>query len=173
MNFCPDIFYRYAFSDKSFFKTLDFAIFDHDSNGVGHASEHAWSRVYLRSSATTRFSNWSFRWEMKMFVYYNNSIADANKDIRKYTGFWNTRISFVNHTSDTEFLDRISMYLEFYPGGTYSTNFKYGAQEIGAKVRLGWGKFNPWLFVQIYHGYCESLIDYNKENFSYRIGIFF
>jgi len=173
INFNPDLFYRIDFPEHTFMKAIDFGIFEHDSNGKDGDTSRAWNGSFIKFYTIVRFYNWSFNWDTKFYWFYNFAMGDYNKDLREYAGFWNTRISFINYYDPDKFVDRISLYFSFFPGGKYSQRWNKGGQEIGFKFRVGGKAFYPSIFVQLYHGYNENLLDYNKEVFAYRMGISF
>ncbi len=173
INFNPDLFYRINFPDHTFMKAIDIVLFEHKSNGKDGDSSRAWSGSSIKFYTIVKFESWSFNWDTKFYWFYNTGMDSTNWDLREYTGFWDTRISFINYYDPNKFIDKISLYLAFFPGGKYSQRWSKGGQEIGLKFRLGWGRFYPSIFVQLYHGYNESLLDYNKEVFAYRMGLAF
>lgn len=173
VNFNPDFFYRIDFAEHTFVKAIDLILFEHKSNGKGGLDSRAWSGSGIKLYTIVKFYNWSFNWDTKVYWYYNFAMDDTNWDLREYSGFWDTRISFVNYYDPEKFIDRVSMYFAFFPGGTYSQRWGKGGQELGLKFRFGWGMFYPSLFFQFYHGYNESMLDYNKDHYSYRLGIAF
>ena len=173
INFNPDLFYRIGFSDTSFVKAVDLGLYEHKSNGKDGLASRSWNSSYLRFYTIVKFHNWSFNWDTKFYWYYRFQMDNTNSDIREYSGFWKTRVSFINYYDKNKNIDRISFYFEFFPGGTYSQRWNKGGQELGIKFRVGGGTFYPSIFLQLYHGYNESLLDYNKEHSSYRVGIAF
>lgn len=173
INFNPDFFYRINFPKHTFIKALDLIIFEHKSNGKDGLSSRAWSGSGFKLYTIVKFYSWSFNWDTKVSWYYNFAMDSTNWDYREYAGFWDTRISFINYYDPEMFVDRISLYFAFFPGGKYSQRWGKGGQELGIKFRLGWGMFYPSVFFQFYHGYNESLLDYNKDHYSYRLGIAF
>ena len=173
INFNPDFFYRMNFPKHNFVKAIDFIVFEHKSNGKDGAASRAWNGSGIKLYTIVKFYSWSFNWDTKISWYYNLGMDDTNWDYREYAGFWDTRISFINYYDPDEFIDRVSLYFAFFPGGKYSQSLAKGGQELGIKFRLGWGMFYPSLFFQFYHGYNESLLDYNKDHYSYRLGIAF
>jgi phospholipase A1 len=173
INFNPILFYRIDFPEHTFMKAIDIDIFEHNSNGKDGDASRAWSGSSIKFYTIVKFYNWSFNWDTKFYWYYNFAMGTTNWDYREYTGFWNTRLSFINYYDSDKFIDRVSFYFACFPGGNYSQRWSKGGQEIGFKFRMGWGTFYPSILVQLYHGYNENLLDYNKEIFAYRLGIAF
>lgn len=173
ISFNPDLFYSIDFPKDTFVKAIDIGIYEHESNGKDGLASRSWSGSYLKFYTIVRFNNWSFNWDTKLYWFYKFQLDNTNFDIREYSGFWNSRISFINYYESDEFVDRITFYFDFFAGGKYSQLLGKGAQELGVKFRMGAGPFYPCIFLQLYHGYNESLLDYNVELSSYRIGIAF
>jgi phospholipase A1 len=170
INFNPDLFYRIAFPKDAFVTALDFGLFEHKSDGKGTRS---WDGSYFRLYTITKFYNWSFNWDTKLYWFYKFQLDQGNADIKEYSGFWDSKISFINYYDKDKLIDRISFYFDVFPGGIYSQRWNKGGQELGIKFRVGGGQFYPSIFLQFYHGYNESLLDYNIEHTSYRVGIAF
>jgi len=173
ISFNPDLFYRVNLSEDIFIKAIDFGLYEHKSNGKAGSDSRSWSGSFFKFYTIAKFYNWSFNWDTKLYWFYHYQMDDTNSDIREYSGFWDSRITFVNYYDKEKLIDRISFYLDFFPGGKYSQRWNKGAQELGVKFRLGWGRFYPSIFLQAYHGYNESLLDYNKEHASFRFGVAF
>ena len=173
VNYNPELFYTLKFEDAGILKSIDLGIYEHKSNGRSGLDSRAWSRSYIKFNTVSQFYKWTFNWDTKIFALYDFGLDKTNYDIGKYMGFWETTISFVNFFDLKDFIDRAQLYFSFFSGGKLSQSISKGGQELGFKIRLGWGKFNPFLFAQLYHGYNESLLDYNKEYFAYRFGLSF
>jgi phospholipase A1/A2 len=173
VNYNPEIFYRIQFPKHTFVKSIDLGLFEHKSNGRDGDASRAWSGSYVKLNTVVRFYKWTFNWDIKTFIFYNFSIDDTNWDIRDYTGFWSMRVYFVNFYESEHFVDRLEMYLAFNNGGRFSQTFSKASEELGLKIRMGWGKVYPYLFFQLFHGYNEALLEYNKEYVAYRVGFAF
>ncbi len=173
INFNPELFYRINLPKVKFIKAIDFGIFEHKSNGKDGLNSRSWNSSYFKVYTRTDFSSWSFNWDTKFYWFYRFQMDNTNADIRNYSGFWDTRLSLINYYDEDKKVDRISLYFDIFPGGRYSQQWNKGGQELGLKFRVGAGTFYPSLFFQFYHGYNESLLDYNVEHSSYRVGISF
>ena len=177
ISFNPDVFYRLNFPQYTFLKAIDLGLYEHKSNGKGGLDSRSWSGSYVKLYTMVKFYSWSLDWDTKFYWFYNyksfGGMDDTNQDIIEYSGFWDSRISFINYYDKDKLLNRISFYFDVFPGGRYSQQWNKGAQEFGIKFRMGRGMFYPSLFFQLYHGYNESLLSYNIEHTSYRVGIAF
>lgn len=173
VNFNPEVFYRHIVSKDGFLRSVDFGIYEHKSNGKAGADSRAWSRSYIKLNTVTKFGKWSFNWDTKLFFLYRFALDETNIDIYDYMGFWETRFAFFNYFDPNEFIDRAEIYFAFNSGGKFSQQLNKGAQELGLRFRIGWGRFNPSVFFQVYHGYNESLLSYNVSYWAYRLGLAF
>jgi len=173
VDYNPELFYRINLPNSGILKSIDIGLFEHKSNGEPGLDSRAWNRSYVKFNTVSRFYKWTFNWDTKVFALYRFGLDKTNQDIGYYMGFWETKIYFVNFFDLNDFIDRAQLYFSFFSGGEISQCISKGGQELGLKIRIGGGKFNPFFFVQLYHGYNESLLDYNKESFSYRFGLSF
>lgn len=173
INFNPDLFYRIELPEDIFIKAFDLGLYEHKSNGKDGLNSRSWSGSFVKLYTILKFSSWSFNWDTKFYWYYHYQMDYTNSDIREYTGFWDTRLSLINYYDKDKLIDRISLYFDFFPGGRCSQRWTMGGQEVGLKFRMGNGTFYPSIFFQFYHGYNESLLDYNQDHTSYRVGVAF
>jgi outer membrane phospholipase A len=95
-----------------------------------------------------------------------------NSDIRQYIGLISTRVSFEGITEEL-FPSRGEIYLSLLPGGIPDTKNGRGAVEFTVKYRFGLSDVMPYVMFQYYYGYMESLIEYDKLQRSYRLGLAF
>ena len=103
----------------------------------------------------------------KIFNYYNKS--SKNRDIEKYQGYAEGELFFQLKSRTVEYFDKEKIYVK----GGGSIEDRKGWIEGGIRVRCITTVFQPFLFVQVYHGYAEKLVDYNKKDTAIRAGITF
>jgi hypothetical protein len=77
--------------------------------------------------------------------------------------------SLVSLEEDKENFDKEKIYIR--GGGNHET--KKGWIEGGAKIRLVTTLFQPFLYVQVFHGYGEAMINYDKTDTAVRVGLIF
>jgi len=156
-NYQPELFMVMPhFEKESFIKAYQFGLL-HESNGHDLPHSRSWNRIYAKAYLQAGEVIIAPR------IWYRipeNSIDDDNPDIEEYFGY-----------GDLELV---------YPWGAHTFrvlgrhNMQFNKESRGA-VMLDW-TFPLWdenLFgyIQLFSGYGESLIDYNKR--SDRIGIGF
>ena len=173
IDFNPELFFRHSVSNAGFLRSVDFGILEHRSNGKGGTDSRAWSRSYVKFNTVTKFGDWTFNWDTKLFAIYKFAVDDPNQDIYDYMGFWEMRFALFNYFHPDEFVDRMEIYFAWNSGGRYSQVLKNGSQEIGIRFRLGWTNFNPSIFFQVYQGYNECMLSYNIRETAYRLGVAF
>lgn len=161
----PDFLYRLDLKEN-FLNSIDFSFLEHKSNGKGGVDSRAINRSYLRFNTIARWGSRDVNWDTKFFYILN--VSDNNRDIRDYSSFWDTRISLKYNVKDHFFSDEF--YLHFGPGGKYSGKPFQGFQEVGYRFKLFASKVAPFIYVQVYNGYIEDLVQYNVKHTSYRIG---
>jgi len=154
-NFNPEIFYRMKHNyDVMGFKIRRSSIgLEHESNGREDPVSRSWNRLYI--SAFSEKENLILG--AKLWYRIPETSVDNNPDIAHYMG-----------------------YSELY------AHYKYGESRLGLMLRpalskeLIHGVQFDWSYafldrfqgyVQYFHGFGESLIDYNHRNNSVGIGI--
>lgn len=156
--------------------------FLHESNGQEGYRSRSWNRLY--ATALWQWQNLFLATRLwyripeseKTSGYYDgllgpdyaNENGDDNPDIEKYMGYGDIKIDYLNGKSKFSLLLR--------------DNFRLNSDNKGA-VEFSWSypffdSPNTFWYVKIFHGYGNSLIDYNKEvskaafGFSFSRGLF-
>ena len=165
INYNPEIFWN--FGDN--LNYIQLGVYEHKSNGKGGLESRGWNRSYVQFQVSTGDS---FNMGVNVKGFYIWDKADENKDIDGYSGYYEAKIFFRSlKFSIGDLIDKEELYVR---GGTGSAHFgfdyKKGWIEVGLKFRVLFKLLKPSLFVQGFYGYGESLIDYNKKDFSLRAG---
>ena len=170
LNYNPEIFYRFSLSDRRPEQWLDFGIYEHESNGLAGDGSRSWNRTSLRYHSSTTFTHDSrLLWSIKAWIPY--LYDSTSPDIPKYRGVWELNMEFCNIMGG--FVQPGDVLLRIYPGGASYTNPLKGGQEITLRMKSRWQGFLMPIMVQFFHGYAESLLNYNQETMALRAGIGF
>ena len=156
-NYQPELFVEMpSFMPDSILKAYKFGLL-HESNGKDNEKSRSWNRAYAKAF---------FQYEGLMIaprVWYRfkeDAASDDNPNIDDYLGYGDLEFAYPWKTHTFKVLVR--------------NNFHFDEQNKGA-VQLDW-TFPLWEkslfgYLQLYSGYGESLIDYDKR--SDRIGVGF
>lgn len=162
-NFNPEMFYRWR-AEKHPFGPLDIDFgLEHESNGQSLPDSRSWNRAYIRPIYMTR--DWRVQLKLWARIFdpdepstVDNPDGDDNPDIIDFMG---------NHELQIDW--------RFSEGRQLSLMNRYNFDKGKGALRLRY--FEPttadgihW-FVQAFHGYGESLIDYNREISRLGIGV--
>lgn len=169
VNYNPDFFLRHSLDAETW---IDVGVFEHESNGRGGAEERSWNRTYLRYQGNSSFRTFfetaqNLDWSIKTWVPY--SYNPSNTNLAEYRGFWELEFAlfdiFVGNM-DQQVIIRV------YPGDVI--HFRDGGQELTIKTSLPrkWG-FKAFFIGQLFHGYGETLLNYDEETWGIRGGIGF
>jgi phospholipase A1 len=179
IDFNPDFFWRFE-SKNNFagdidipgFDYVQLGLFEHISNGEDGAESRGYDRSYVQFQFSTPFT---LNFGINLKVFYCYGMGD-NTDINDYIGNYEAMVFFrILDDSNREYE---AIYVRFASGGgIFGFDFSKGFQEIGVRIRPIVARFRP--YIQFYHGYNESVIDYNRlthnnaynQDFSIRIGI--
>ena len=166
-NYKPEIFVTFPSTLK--YKPLKAykLSFIHESNGQGGDESRSWNRIYLESFF--KYSNlfiipkvW-YRIPEPAKKSPNDTKGDNNPDIQKYLGYGD--LSFIypykNHTFKAKFRNNLR------------------AHENKGSAQLDWtfpltgknSEKNLFGYIQLFSGYGESLIDYDRSINKISIGI--
>jgi phospholipase A1 len=161
-NYSPEVFVQFPYKNSETIKGYKVSLI-HESNGRNNENSRSWNRVYLESYLQLS----------KIFIipriWYRipeKSSEDDNPDIYNYYGYGDLRFlyPYKKHTFELKLRN----------------NFKLNKNNKGA-AQLEWtfplpdfiSTSNSYGFMQIFSGYGESLIDYDKEIHKIGFGITF
>lgn len=164
-NYEPEIFVFFPYySTKTALKAFQIGLL-HQSNGKDGISSRSWNRVYL--SGMFQYKGFFIEpraWyripESEKINIYDYK-GDDNPDIYDYMGYGDLKITYPYKSNVFSLLLR--------------NNLKFTGENRGA-AQIDWtflipGTNDVFGYLQIFSGYGESLIDYNKRND--RIGLGF
>ncbi|MCP4132210.1 MAG: phospholipase A [bacterium] len=171
VNYNPELFWRW----DAEFGALDYlqaGFYEHESNGKDGASSRSWDRSYLQFQLSVG-ERVNLGLDLKGFYSYR--IASDNSDIVDYVGYYEAKIFLkLSGEGGDSMLDKEEIYLLWGTGkNNYGFDFAKGWYEAGVKVRLLFAAIQPYLYLQGFYGYGESLIDYNKKDWAIRFGFVF
>lgn len=161
INFEPELFYRWqprsGFAERAGLAAAQFG-FVHESNGKRGADSRAWNRFYVEPH---------FRWrgfflEPKLWAII--STDDQNRDIADYSGYADLAIGY-----------------ETGSGQRYRLTGRQGAQHGSVRFDLSFpiqsmlpdNRMRPYLYLQAWAGYGETLLYYNLRTTAVRLGLEF
>ena len=184
-NYLPEVFASFPTSQKvddtTGLKAVKFG-FVHESNGQEGYRSRSWNRLYL-----TGMWQWgnlfmaSRAWyrlaeSKKPNGYYDGSLGldganedgDDNPDIHNYLGYGDIKFDYLYKKSQFGLLIRNN--LRFNRENKGAVEFSYSVPLFDSP--------NSFWFMKVFHGYGESMIDYNREvtkvafGFSFSRGLF-
>ncbi len=124
--------------------------YDHTSNGQSEPESRGWDRVYLRPEYSTQ------RFRVGLMLWGPVHRQDTNRDITDFMGHHQLEVDW-NVTERT----RVS----------WMSRYSFSGRRGAARLRLTHPAGNGFGFLQVFQGYGESLIDYDRE--LTRVGIGF
>lgn len=156
INYEPEVILNFPVKFKLFgFKTRMAGVaFDHQSNGKSNPFSRSWNRIIFQFGVER--GNWS--------VYVRpwfrlRSIKDDNPDISTYIGRGDLNVIYAIDGNVFSLVE--------------SNNLGFGSR-IRGNATFSWSypiKGNLKGFLQISHGYGETLIDYNNKQTTIGIGV--
>jgi len=163
-NYEPELFIMFPYASKnSPLKAYRIGIL-HQSNGRGGLQSRSWNRVYLngifQKDGIFIIPRIWYRIPEHKKRNINDASGDDNPDIYDYLGYGDLKISYP--------------YKRYLFSLLLRNNLKFNSNNKGA-VQFDWTFPLPWItdtfgYLQIFSGYGESLIDYNKRNDKIGIG---
>lgn len=169
-NHEPELFF--VFKNKNNFLNKNLGIIDyiqfspicHKSNGEDGNKSKSINTIYNKIQISYG-KRYNIGTSLKLFAYYNKE----EKDINKYTGYYINEIFLKMKSKTIKYFDKEKFYIRH----GFNFNSMKGWMESGLKARLITSRIQPYLFIQLFHGYGESMINYNKKETNIRIGITF
>lgn len=154
-NYEPQIFLGWDLNYSLFgihFKDVEIG-FNHQSNGRPEETSRSWNRVYGRVMAKVQH----FLIDIKAWYRVPESKkSDDNPDIISYLGHYRVKLGYENRGHI------------FSLAGGYNWNSGYGSAELGWSMPVS---HSLRFYTQLFSGYGESLIDYNKNVTRFGVGV--
>jgi outer membrane phospholipase A len=168
LNYSPEFFYRsYVQGQK---RWIDFAPFQHESNGFGYAKERSWNRSYVRYHSENSLNHRAtILWSVTGWVPYNYETTVP--DIIRYRGLYELNATISDFLGP--FFEVGDLTIRLYPGGPSGLNPSAGGQELTFRFKLARQKFLPPLELQLFHGFGEDILDYKIRHTDVRVGFGF
>lgn len=152
-NFNPQLFYRLRSERNPLGPFIVDVGWDHASNGQSWPLSRGWDRIYLRAERTTTDSRVALmlwhRLEPGREATEDNPSGDDNPDIIDFMG--RHQLEYERRLFDGHRVSWMSRY-----------NFSTGHGAARLRYSLPSGDEGFW-FLQIFHGYGESLIDHDER----------
>ena len=164
----PEFFYRWKVNQEAL-QTIDFGIFEHNSNGKAGEASRSYNQSYVRLNYQFEGQRWITRLMAKIKVLYDNDAQ--NSEIYNYVSPLEFGLNF-SQIFDSIF-DRGVASFNFHPGGRYAQDFDKGGYELGLNFHVQIFKVIPAFYVQYYHGYAETLLNYDKKVEELSAGLLF
>lgn len=171
LNYNPDFFYRIK-KDQEGSSWVDLGFYEHESNGLEGDKSRSWDRSYIRYVFVTPISTEAKLYTSLRAWFAYDSYDEGNRDIQRYRGIWEANVTLTQFLGP--FFGRHDLTLRIYPGGASTTDPLKGGQELTFRyIRATHLKILPVISFQIFNGYGERLLDYDKRTTEFRVGISF
>jgi len=161
-NYRPEIFYEAPIPKPVLGGTLFTRVgIEHESNGRSSELSRSWNRVYAGLGFAKK--DWAvyvqpwYRLPEDDKEYDGDPSGDDNPDINTYMGYYEV-FGVYRPVKD----------IELSGMGRYNWGTGYGAIEVGMSFPL-YGRLRG--YAQYFHGYGESLIDYNYNTQRFGLGV--
>lgn len=102
---------------------------------------------------------------VKIFDYYN--VSRKNADIDSYIGHYEADVFLKIKSRDVYLLDKEELHFKFGSGKDKG----WFCAEVQARIITSY--IQPKIFIQVYHGYAEWLINYSEKGTCVRAGLTF
>lgn len=139
----PQAFYRIESSATPLLPIGVDVGYDHTSNGQSDPESRGWDRAYMRPEYTNQ------RLRVGLMLWAPTDRQENNRDITDFMGHHQLEVDW--HVTEATRLSWMSR---------YSFSGERGAVRLRVTRSTGGDGF--W-FLQVFHGYGESLIDYDRE----------
>lgn len=166
----PEFIYTYDFEKKIFLDNIDFGVWEHNSNGKSGDASRSFERAFVRFNFAREFEQFLFKFSTKLGYIYG--LDKTNDDIRDYISPLEFKFSFIGIFKG-ETIDRSSFDIRYFPGGDWAQDWGRGGYELSTSFRFGGLSIVPAFYMQYFHGYAESLINYNERVSEFRAGFIF
>ena len=161
-NYKPEVFIQFPYDNSETLKGLKFSLM-HESNGRNDEVSRSWNRIYLES-----YLQLSELFIIPRIWYRipEKSEDDDNPDIDKYYGYGDLTLLYPYKKHNFELMLRNNMRLNSQNKGAAQLNWTFPLPDFLSTP-------NSYGFLQLFSGYGNSLIDYDRESHKIGLGIAF
>lgn len=146
------------------FDYITFGFWEHKSNGRDGIYSRGMNTYYGEAESSLG-KNYNLGARVKYVGYYGKS--KRNTDITDYTGPGEAEL-FFRYRNDS----KLTLFKLYAKGGGNADTSK-GWVEAGIMSIIFTDKIQPKAYVSVFHGYGETLVDYNKKDTQIRGGLVF
>jgi phospholipase A1 len=173
-NYDPEVFYTFFHHETRYQRAPGCGFFyerlgaEHESTGEAGLRSRGWNRVYVQSRFACYGGNGPFA-TVSLKVWAPPFGTSDNPEIVHYLGYGELGLSF--GWEGTRFGDADLTILA--RKGT-SRAIAEGSVEIGGRWRPAYAafwRFTPYLYAQVFTGYGETLLAYDRPLTAFRVGI--
>lgn len=163
--YMPEVFYRTPFL-TDILRSVDIGYL-HNSNGENSVRSRSFDRIYLQLNLyRKKVEGINIYSNLRFYDIFNEEFT--NRDIDNHLGWWKLNIIAANIIDNGR--QRLDFQFSVFAGDG-GFKFDEGGNEIGLMFTTGFKWFNPLIYVQRYHGYAETLLDYDQKVERYRAGL--
>ncbi|KAB7885748.1 phospholipase A [Poseidonibacter ostreae] len=161
-NYMPEIFLQFPYDKSESLKGFKVSLI-HESNGRSEEKSRSWNRLYLES-----YLQLSDLFVIPRVWYRipEKSNDDDNPDIDEYYGYGDLTLLYPYKKHTFELMLRNNIRFNSQNKGAAELNWTFPLPEFLSTP-------NSYGFLQIFSGYGESLIDYDRETNKIGIGVAF
>ncbi len=174
-NYNPELFYTFYHHEGRYQPPPGCAFFHeragavHESNGLDGTTSRGWDRIYIESRYDCHAANGLFASAtLEVWVPFFDS---NNPDIVHYLGYGELSLD-VGGDRGAGWFDQWEVTVTGRKGT--SASISLGSVQIDGRWRPPTGnawRFTPFLYAQLFTGYGETLLSYDREVSAFRIGI--
>lgn len=169
LTYNPEIFYKWRFEKRPVLNSIDFGIYGHNSNGKDGSASRSYDSQFIRFNDEFEGSRWLTRLSLQ-FSYLHN-FDETNRDIQTYVSPLQIQLTFIQLFE--AWFDKTEVSATFSPGGKFANRWDRGGYQLSTSFRLGLFRFVPAFYLQYYHGYAETLLNYDQHVDEFRGGFIF
>ena len=162
ITFSPEVYYRYTHKHPAI-ASIDTG-YTHSSNGQDGDDSRGLNRLFVRFNNNIKLNH--IHLFLVTNVYATLSKGAENQDISDYMGFWDTRMVMMNLFKH----EQLTLGLNINSGEN-GLPFNRGSYMLDALYKIQYVDFNPYLYVQYFNGYGETILNYNQKSDKIRVGI--
>jgi phospholipase A1 len=165
VNYNPEMFYIWKLNE-GILKSIHLGIYEHRSNGEDEDRSRSWNRSYINFN--TEFKAWNVDFASTAKVFHLYGVDAENRGVRNTLGFLELTLAARNIFKKA--LKEATAEIRLLPGGKFDLKDPQGHEEFNFRFKLPWHEFNPFIFLQVYNGLNETMLDYDTRRTAYRIG---